>query len=654
MFAPLADCAGLGVEVVGGKARTLGIALSAGYVVPAGGCLTTEALRRTLVAAGLRRWLAERIDSIAREPLTSERTLAEIRRRIRSLDIPPSVASCIRAASEPLLGLGPLAVRSSAPIEDGTGAAYPGVFHSAVGVRSIAAIEDAVRECWASAFNARALIYGGGRPVTEMAVVIQRAVAAESAGVLFTRDPLGEAGMVAEFSFVKTDEITSGRSPSRRMRPESGKGNGSGDPTELDSQLAQLGSSLRDLFQTECDVEWAWADGQLHLLQVRPITVSASDERSTEWCDQEDLARVFTIALGGCASLLARQLQKKVWYRRFCRERGIPTYRMVYVAFTADGLAAEKERFLKNFETSHVRVSWGQDSEILPVARLVDGLISQVHRNPISRGRAAAQVGEVVPATSTGYSAVLSDGRVRIEAFPAGLHGMKDGTHTPTIHEVDPEGRVLSQPGSFDLIPQWDPEGGDWIESPSPPYEFILPALLTSAIVDATRDLAREFGEVRLEWYGVDDRLFVKDLTLESRSIDDGAAGILSPGVAVGRVIRIDVEEFDRLGREFEVSVVNDEGASARLDALAPVARVRELGGDAIVVADHASIGLIALVGTASGFVFRRGSLLCHTAIALREHRIPAVVSPRGFTDLRDGDHALIGPSGVTVLGGPA
>jgi pyruvate,water dikinase len=84
-----------------------------------------------------------------------------------------------------------LAVRSSATCEDGALVSMAGLAESRVGVRGGTALAEAVREVWASIASGRALAYLYARGVREvgMAVLIQRVVRAEAAGVLFTRVP---------------------------------------------------------------------------------------------------------------------------------------------------------------------------------------------------------------------------------------------------------------------------------------------------------------------------------------------------------------------------------------------------------------------------------------------------------------------------------
>src|SRR5436309_13847886 len=97
------------------------------------------------------------------------------------------------AAAYEALG-GSVAVRSSAVGEDEATSAAAGLYQSRLGVRDgielVAAVEDVRR----SAQAAHVRTYQPGGPAPRMAVIVQRLVVADVAGVAFTRDPGAESG----------------------------------------------------------------------------------------------------------------------------------------------------------------------------------------------------------------------------------------------------------------------------------------------------------------------------------------------------------------------------------------------------------------------------------------------------------------------------
>ncbi|MGK5685511.1 PEP/pyruvate-binding domain-containing protein [Actinoplanes sp. URMC 104] len=210
------------VEAVGGKAATLGRLLRAGERVPPGFCVTTE------------------VDELPR-------------------------AEILEAYER--LGGGPVAVRSSATVEDAPDASYAGLFDTVLDVQGPEALLAAIETCRASTGNARATAYQAARTPGEqkavrMAVVVQRMVAVERAGVLFTANPVTgcRTEMLVE-SASGAASVVEGRTAVDRHVV------GPGDP------LGELGERLQALLGEPQDVEWA-ADGHgvLWVLQARPIT----------------------------------------------------------------------------------------------------------------------------------------------------------------------------------------------------------------------------------------------------------------------------------------------------------------------------------------------------------------------------------------------
>jgi len=86
-----------------------------------------------------------------------------------------------------------VAVRSSATAEDLAGASFAGQQETFLNVRGAEALMEAIQRCWASLWTARAMAYRkrqGIDPATvSLAMVVQRMVEAEAAGVMFTANP---------------------------------------------------------------------------------------------------------------------------------------------------------------------------------------------------------------------------------------------------------------------------------------------------------------------------------------------------------------------------------------------------------------------------------------------------------------------------------
>jgi len=293
------------ITLVGGKAANLGELIYAHLPVPPGICVTTEAYRQVAASAAID------YDAFsAAGPEELKRLAGQARDALLAVPVPTAVAEAVVVA---YVGLGsnvPVAVRSSATAEDLPFASFAGQQDTYLHIIGRDAVLDAVRRCWASLWTDRAVIYrttnGIDHRAARLAVVVQRMLDAEVAGVLFTANPvsgrrrqavidanpgLGEAvvsGAVNPDHFVvDTDSraIVDRRLGDKRIEvrplPDGGtqhveRMKGTDRSCLTDDQvraLVELGDRVEAHYGTPQDTEWAIdANGNLWLTQARPIT----------------------------------------------------------------------------------------------------------------------------------------------------------------------------------------------------------------------------------------------------------------------------------------------------------------------------------------------------------------------------------------------
>jgi pyruvate,water dikinase len=294
----------------GGKAVVLGALARSGCRVPAGLALSTRLYHRFVDRTGVRgRILIE----FNRKPFADMRweEMWDASLRIRNLFAtapwPAELREPLAERIGSVLGSEPVAVRSSAPGEDGRGASFAGVHASFVNVRGTRSILEHVKLVWASLFSDAALLYAGelGLDVFDsaMAVVVQTLVSGERSGVVFTRGPTDESTGVIEAvhglnqglvdGTIQPDRWTisraTGRPRSHRpadrteyIVPRSGGVEVAPLPPELRSRppleerdverIWSAGIESERMFGSPQDVEWTIAEDDLVLLQARPIT----------------------------------------------------------------------------------------------------------------------------------------------------------------------------------------------------------------------------------------------------------------------------------------------------------------------------------------------------------------------------------------------
>ncbi|MGI9057316.1 MAG: PEP/pyruvate-binding domain-containing protein [Ktedonobacteraceae bacterium] len=314
----LADISSSGqqdLHSVGGKGANLGALIRAGFPVPPGFVLLTNAYQYFIHTNGFQEEIERLAQQVTPEDITSfERASQAIRALFERGTMPEEIALSIsQAYQQP--GAGVVAIRSSATTEDLPAASFAGLHESYLNVCSFEDILMTVRQCWASLWTPRALSYrtrlGIVSQTVSMAVVIQQMVQASISGVLFTINPVsgvhdevvinatlgsGEALVAGQ---ITPDSITVEKASGRIKQQEVGTPSliavpsnsrmGSGqvetaEPQHLilaDEQVAQLvrlGERIEEQFGVPQDIEWAIADEQVFIVQARPITTHVTTQ----------------------------------------------------------------------------------------------------------------------------------------------------------------------------------------------------------------------------------------------------------------------------------------------------------------------------------------------------------------------------------------
>jgi pyruvate,water dikinase len=299
------------LEISGGKGASLAKMAIAGLPVPGGFHITTAAYRLFVVENGLQTIIMEALKSVDdSHPETLESASQVIREKFLEASIPLEIRREIEQAYTSLPGVSPsVAVRSSATAEDLVEASFAGQQETYLNIRGLEDLVAAIRRCWASLWTARAIDYRARHSIPSeglaLSVLVQLLVDADSAGILFTANPvnsrrdqmflnaswgLGEAvvgGLVTPDSLtldkstgavieretaeklVQTVRVESGTQElpvpvHLRRAPVIDDGQAAG--------LVRLGNEIEALFGIPMDIEWALADGQIAILQARPIT----------------------------------------------------------------------------------------------------------------------------------------------------------------------------------------------------------------------------------------------------------------------------------------------------------------------------------------------------------------------------------------------
>lgn len=276
------------IDLVGGKAASLGELINAQLPVPHGFVITTECYRK-----------------------------------FRNQELPIDVKEKIFKAFDEL-GAERVAVRSSAIGEDSLGASWAGQFETYLNTSKENLIE-AIRKCWESIHSERALSYAAEKNINEdelaIGVVVQKMVDSEVSGVMFTVNPinndknelmieagygLGESlvqGLIVPDNFlvnkktlkileshIETQEamtIFYGGENKQIPVPKEKRNKSTLTPAQI-TELARLGLMIEKHYSTPQDIEWAIKKDKVYILQSRPITTLNDKKKSVKIFNNND------------------------------------------------------------------------------------------------------------------------------------------------------------------------------------------------------------------------------------------------------------------------------------------------------------------------------------------------------------------------------
>ena len=294
---------------VGGKGANLGVMTNAGFNVPPGFCVTTDAYEAFI--SPKEKELYAMLDGLGVDDLDRVRKVGEqARKLLGKLPLPEDLKMPLDVAWRKNDATSAYAVRSSATAEDLPQASFAGQQDTYLNIIGMEALEQSVKDCFISLFTDRAILYrvqnGFDHQDVALSVVVQKMILPEASGIMFTADPVsGKRNMISiDASFGIGEALVSGLVSADLYQVDKPSGEiikkqigdkkiailpveGGGTKTiDLDDEqrhsatlsdkqilmLANVGTKIEALYGKPQDIEWALADGEIYITQSRPIT----------------------------------------------------------------------------------------------------------------------------------------------------------------------------------------------------------------------------------------------------------------------------------------------------------------------------------------------------------------------------------------------
>ena len=207
---------------VGGKCASLGTMTALGVPVPLGFAVTTDAYNELINTGDIQQQIQHWLQQLVAGNVANEDQVSQgIRALIENAPLPTAIESAIRQAYGELCAAIcvadlPVAVRSSATAEDLPNASFAGQQDTYLWVVGADAVIKAVRQCWASLYTTRAIVYrydrGFAHEKVAMAVAVQKMVNSRAAGVAMTLNPINgdRSKIVIDASWGLGEAVVSG------------------------------------------------------------------------------------------------------------------------------------------------------------------------------------------------------------------------------------------------------------------------------------------------------------------------------------------------------------------------------------------------------------------------------------------------------------
>lgn len=270
-------------QLVGGKGASLGNMYSI-LPVPEGFCITVAAYKEVL-----QKHHDEFLQLLKKRDIESMEELEAvaniIKTKIHTVELPEKLENGIRENYKKIGGK--VAIRSSATTEDLDEASFAGQQDTFLNIEGEDKVIDAVKKCWASLFNPRAIYYREKHNFKHdkafLSVVVQQMVAADKAGVIFTVNPINKADdeIILEACFGFGERLVSGEITPDTFILDKNKECIKEEYLNFEKrtlnekeikELIALAKKIEMHYKKPMDIEWAIEKGEVYILQARPIT----------------------------------------------------------------------------------------------------------------------------------------------------------------------------------------------------------------------------------------------------------------------------------------------------------------------------------------------------------------------------------------------
>lgn len=511
-----------------------------------------------------------------------------------------------------------VAVRSACMAEDMQQKSFAGIYESVLNVHA-GHLESAVLTVLKSFFSLRAIMEKRNAATDETAsavnIIVQKMVNPEFSGVAFSCNPLnGHESLYVEYVQGLGEGLVSGEAEPQQLTA-------SQEPQHRDAfqQITDIVRSAQDLLGGHVDIEWAYDQGTVWLLQARPVTANVkvdydSKPRLNVWPLYDELPDGLLETLPAWA-LYFHQKRKPLAdiARRYQKTQ--PGALILQANSYAMSSSTYCEKWLNMFKGRQVVVDFSDAIRQLIIDK--SDLLSQLNALMSEPGRL--------------YTIVIRD-------FIKGEFGLiTRQIQTPEgerlVAEISADGLMAMNRGSA---------VSEIVSLDAPQQVERLTQHDIRLLRQVTADALTALNDVQVEWVMADNQLYALDYSpvTDSQLMFSADGRIMSQGYARGQIYTIaETEKIESYSIAPSMSLTDVPDITAYGDLFSTIVReMEQLSSPPIVLARRPYAALASLMPWVSGFVFEKGSLLCHLGVLLRERKLPAICDEQLFNQLQHGD----------------
>ena len=648
-YIDLRECYNKEVSEVGGKAKWIGkLNKVQGINVPRGICIPTEYYKKFLLNHKYSKEIEELIEDSIKTPINSRKNLSKVRNLLKYKSVLDD--EFINNILEDLKSLNiniedGIVVRSSSQCEDNSVKSYAGIFTSTVDVCNVKQLKTAIIDTWASQFSELLFTYDTTKSRSLMAIVIQEMIKAENYGVLFSKAPMDKKYMLLE-SGKSVSQIVDGLSPNNTFfvdrKTKEIVDCTNKKITDYYKKLINNTVLIENTFNMYCDIEWAIDEGKTYILQCRPITFIDS-KFDYKIIEQDDVSHCENLYLGPCEKYLNNFVGKQYLFRKEVINNGFNVYKQIFLIINKrDALDKAIEECINYFkECKFVIIEFG-DKKKTVTCKLRD--IYNVLHNEIKDEFKPiyCRIGELIDADKSGYACINDNCECLIEYVLGRMNNIQNGKEEPIkVLIKDNKATYISKP-VIKSISTIDKNTGKKINIKFNGEYPYLKQNEISNLESFTKKMSKTFKSSSFEWYISGDKLFGKDISVESNTLayKKEMKNIISKGCARGIVYKIDeLDLLDEIAEKYELSLyAHDEDDYLVLNNPEVNKIIKELKkyNKPIVFAKRPTNGILAFANLIGGCVFKYGSVLSHIGICMREKHIPSCINKELYDNVQN------------------